>query len=251
METEKQTEQPTVQPTVQQSEKKTVKKKKTKISKWFIFIKLYLTLYNFFQFLGYSYVILVILFKFVTQGHVLYENVGPIIKVLQLLQFLEVLNPLIGLTRGIPFVPFLQIFGRAVVLFWNVDIEPRIQAKPVVIYLIIIWSLVETVRYPFYLTQIYGKDVNMITWLRYTLWIPLYPAGFLCEYLIIYSNIPYFEETNKLSVTMPNEWNFAFHMPTFSRIHICLLMAAGMYLMKHMHRVRMARLQVLEELKVK
>ena len=32
---------------------------------------------------------------------------------------------------------------------------------------------------------------------RYTLWIPLYPLGFICEGVIALRNIPYFEETDK------------------------------------------------------
>ena len=32
---------------------------------------------------------------------------------------------------------------------------------------------------------------------RYTLWIPLFPLGFICEGVIALRNIPYFEETEK------------------------------------------------------
>ena len=44
------------------------------------------------------------------------------------------------------------------------------------------------------------------TWslFRYTIWIPLYPIGFICEGVIALRNIPYFEETEQFSVLLPN-----------------------------------------------
>ena len=39
---------------------------------------------------------------------------------------------------------------------------------------------------------------------RYTIWIPLYPIGFICEGVIALRNIPYFEETEQFSVLLPN-----------------------------------------------
>jgi hypothetical protein len=44
-------------------------------------------------------------------------------------------------------VPFLQVSGRAMVLFAMIEAEPRMQTKPVVFYLFIVWSLIEVVRY--------------------------------------------------------------------------------------------------------
>ena len=40
-------------------------------------------------------------------------------------------------------------------------------------------------RYPYYMTRVYNKDFGVVTWLRYTVWIPLYPMGFLCEGIVI------------------------------------------------------------------
>ena len=35
------------------------------------------------------------------------------------------------------------------------------------------------------MARVYDKDYGLITWLRYTIWIPLYPLGFLCEGVVI------------------------------------------------------------------
>ena len=56
--------------------------------------------------------------------------------------------------------------------------------------------------------------------LRYTIWIPLYPAGFICEGVIFLRNIPYYEETKKFTIELPNNFNFSFHFPTLLRFYL-------------------------------
>lgn len=36
-------------------------------------------------------------------------------------------------------------------------------------------------RYPYYALSVLNKEVWWLTWLRYTIWIPLYPTGITCE----------------------------------------------------------------------
>lgn len=210
--------------------------------------KVYLKLYNLFQFIGYTYVLTVMAIRYAKLDYDsvadTYEHVGPAMKFLQLLQYLEVMHPLFGYTRGGVLVPFLQVSGRAFVLFVMIEAEPRMHTKPVVFYLFVMWSMIEVVRYPYYISQLYKKDFYILTWLRYTMWIPLYPIGIICEAIVILRNIPYFEETQRFTVSLPNEWNFAFHMPTFLRVYLLFLTFPGMYfVMSHMHKLRTVKLK--------
>lgn len=210
--------------------------------------KVYLKLYNLFQFVGYMYVLTVMAIRYAKLDYDsvadTYEHVGPAMKFLQLLQYLEVMHPLFGYTRGGVLVPFLQVSGRAFVLFVMIEAEPRMHTKPVVFYLFVMWSMIEVVRYPYYISQLYKKDFYILTWLRYTMWIPLYPIGIICEAIVILRNIPYFEETQRFTVSLPNEWNFAFHMPTFLRVYLLFLTFPGMYfVMSHMHKLRTVKLK--------
>ncbi|XP_013140492.1 PREDICTED: very-long-chain (3R)-3-hydroxyacyl-CoA dehydratase [Papilio polytes] len=212
------------------------------------FKKVYLIVYNLFQFIGFTYVLAVMGVRYAKLEYDsvadTYEHVGSAMKFLQLMQYLEVMHPMFGYTKGGVLVPFLQISGRAFVLFVMIEAEPRMQTKPVVFYLFLIWGLIEVVRYPFYITQIYKKEIYLLTWLRYTLWIPLYPLGILCESIVILRNIPYFEETQKFSVSMPNEWNFAFHLPSLMRVYLLVLTFPGMFfVMSHMHKLRTVKLK--------
>lgn len=172
-----------------------------------------------------------------------YEYVGNPMKFIQILQFLEVMHPLFGYTDNSPMVPLLQVGGRAFILFCMIEAEPRMQSKPVIFYVFLAWSSVEVVRYPYYISRLFKVDIGILTWLRYTVWMPLYPLGFLCEGIIVLRNIPYFEETNRFTINLPNSWNFAFHFPTFLRLYLILLCLPGMYfMMSYMNKQRRKKL---------
>ena len=81
--------------------------------------------------------------------------------------------------------------------------------------------------------------------LRYTAWIPLYPAGFVCEGVIMLRNIPYFEETGLFSVALPNTFNFAFHFPTLLRTFLLFGFFPVLYtMMNYMYQLRCKRLKI-------
>ncbi|XP_044740677.1 very-long-chain (3R)-3-hydroxyacyl-CoA dehydratase [Chrysoperla carnea] len=209
--------------------------------------KVYLIFYNLCQFIGFAYIFTVMAIRYFRDGPDsmpgTYAAVGNAIKFVQLIQFLEVMHPMFGYTKGSPFPAFLQTGGRAVILFCMIEAEPRMQEKPVIFYLFFVWTLIELVRYPYYISQLYNKDIGFLTWLRYTIWIPLYPLGIVCEGVIILRNIPYFEETQKFTVSLPNTYNFAFHFPTVMRLYLLIFIIPVMYaLMSHMYKARVKKL---------
>jgi very-long-chain (3R)-3-hydroxyacyl-CoA dehydratase len=128
----------------------------------------YLGIYNLFQFIGFAYVLTVMYIRFYKSGAGVntiflvmklfnlnvalasmegtYEAVGPAMKFIQLMQFLEVLHPMFGYTKGAVLTPLIQVLGRAIVLFVMIESEPRMQTKPVVFYLFVVWSMIEVVR---------------------------------------------------------------------------------------------------------
>lgn len=211
------------------------------------FEKVYLIIYNLCQFVGFIYVLTVMGIMYSRDGPAsmkdTYAAVGNPMKFIQLLQFLEVMHPMFGYTKSSAFVSFIQVGGRAFILFCMIEAEPRMQTKPVVFYLFLVWSTVEIVRYPYYIMQLLNIDISFLTWLRYTIWMPLYPLGFVCEGIIILRNIPYFEETQKFTVSFPNTWNFAFHFPSFMRIYLLALCLPGIYtVITRMNQVRFKKL---------
>lgn len=207
------------------------------------FKKVYLVMYNLFQFVGFMYILVVMFIRYSRDGIEsmpgTYEAVGNAFKFVQLLQYLEVMHPIFRYTKGSALIPFLQVTGRNFVLFIMIDFEPRMMPKPVVFYLFIIWALIEIFRYPYYLTQLLKFEISILTWIRYTIWIPLYPLGVLCEGIIILRNIPYFTETGRFSLPLPNKYNLAFHMPTFLYLYLVFIILPGIFfIMNHMQKAR-------------
>ncbi|XP_047532428.1 very-long-chain (3R)-3-hydroxyacyl-CoA dehydratase [Vanessa atalanta] len=210
--------------------------------------KVYLVIYNLCQLIGFVYILCVMAIRYIKLDYDsvadTYQHVGSAMKFLQLMMFLEVMHPLFGYTKGGVLVPFLQVSGRAFVLFAMIDAEPRMQTKPVVFYLFLMWSIIEVIRYPYYIMQLYKKEIYILTWLRYTMWIPLYPLGIVCEATVILRNIPYFEETQRFTIAMPNEWNFTFHMPSMLKMYLLILACPGLYfVMTHMYKLRKIKLK--------
>ncbi|XP_011640369.1 very-long-chain (3R)-3-hydroxyacyl-CoA dehydratase [Pogonomyrmex barbatus] len=211
------------------------------------FAKVYLVIYNLCQFVGFIYVLAVMAVRYSRDGpdfmKETYLAVGTPVKFVQLLQFLEVMHSMFGYTKSSTLVSFLQTGGRTFILFLMIDAEPRMQTKPVVFYLFLIWGTVEIVRYPYYITQLLNIKISFLTWLRYTIWIFLYPLGFVCEGIVMLRNIPYFEETQKFTVSLPNIYNFTLHFPSVIRIYLLFLLLPGIYtVMSHMNQLRSRKL---------
>ncbi|KYN40613.1 3-hydroxyacyl-CoA dehydratase [Trachymyrmex septentrionalis] len=237
------------------------------------FAKVYLVIYNLCQFVGFIYVFAVMAIQYSRDGPAVisflrnvlltqqifadsmketYDAVGNPFKFIQLLQFLEVMHPLFGYTKNSMLVSFLQTGARAFILFFMIDAESRMQTKPVIFYLFLIWSTVEIIRYPYYITQLLNIQIAFLTWLRYTIWIPLYPLGFVCEGIIMLRNIPYFEETQKFTISLPNSYNFALHFPSLIRLYLLFLFIPGIYtVMSHMNKLRFRKLNNKSNIKKK
>lgn len=209
----------------------------------------YLIFYNLFQFIGFLYILIVIGIVWYRDDYektykMVYQRTGNAMKFCQLLQYLEVMHPIFGYTKGSPIFPFLQVSGRNFVLFMIIDAEQRIQTKPVILCLFICWSLIEIIRYPYYISSLVKYEYSLLTWLRYTIWIPLYPLGAFCEGIVLLRNIPHFEETKRYSVAMPNKWNFTFCMPTFITVYLLIGLIPGIFfMMRYMAKMREKKLK--------
>lgn len=152
------------------------------------FKKFYLTTYNTFMFLGFFGLLLTMFRAYYYEGPdsipKTYERVGATFRLIQFLQTLEIVHAAVGVVRSSPLSCALQILGRLTVLH-IVHFQPFLHDTPMVFYLFIVWSLVELIRYPFYVGQVQGFVPKPLKILRHTSWIPLYPLGFALEVLIL------------------------------------------------------------------
>lgn len=56
--------------------------------------------------------------------------------------------------------------------------------------MLLAWSVTEVIRYPFYFLSLLNIDVYALNWLRYTLFLVLYPLGAGSEAFLSFSTLP-------------------------------------------------------------
>jgi very-long-chain (3R)-3-hydroxyacyl-CoA dehydratase len=129
---------------------------------------MYLFCYTLFMFCGFLFTFAVINTHYAKDGEEFipkaYSYIGNVFKMLHLFMFLEVLHPVFGYTRGSVKDALLHVGGRNILLFIMLESEPRMQEKPVVLYLFIIYTIMELIRYPYYMLRTYDIDVGFLTW---------------------------------------------------------------------------------------
>ena len=76
--------------------------------------------------------------------------------------------------------------------------------------MLLAWCLTEVVRYSFYAVNLFNVNVQLLTWLRYTLFIVLYPMGVTGELWCYFDSLSYLKTSNVMRMEMPNDLNFTF-----------------------------------------
>ncbi|KAK2168286.1 hypothetical protein LSH36_18g03019 [Paralvinella palmiformis] len=203
-------------------------------SAWSDIKTIWLFVYNTFQWVGYSYVFLALCLHYMKFGEgsksEALDVVGSQLSVCQLASVLEVIHALTGLVRTGFVTPLVQIGGRNVLLFMIIIPEEKLQSDPVVWWLFLTWSAIELVRYPYYMLSSIGRESRIITWLRYTMWIPLYPLGFTLEGIILLKAIPIYDVSQRWSVDLPNSYNMSFSFPLFLKVYL-VIYVIGIYIL--------------------
>ena len=77
--------------------------------------------------------------------------------------------------------------------------------------MVLAWSITEIIRYSYYMVSLINLKIGLLTWLRYTLFIILYPLGAGSELLCVYKAFPDMSKTS-FDIEMPNAYNFTFRL---------------------------------------
>lgn len=187
--------------------------------------KTYLFTYNAGMWLAHLYVLLCLLYGCVSSSsEYLNEfwsrNFYPMLAC-TLFQYLDVVNSLCGITNAGYKSALMQITGRLVILVL-VHNNPKCSNWAPSLALMIVYCLSEQVRYPYYALNSLetNNEVGMLCltkllYLRYTVWMLLYPLGFINEGLILINSASYFYGTRKWSLDLPNMLNFSINFGAF------------------------------------
>jgi very-long-chain (3R)-3-hydroxyacyl-CoA dehydratase len=131
----------------------------------------------------------------------------------QVASVLEVLHAAFRLTKSPVSAALMQWVGRTHVLMAVTHAIPELQSTPAAGVLFMAWALTEVIRYPTYALSL--SCPRWLNWLRYTIFIPLYPIGALSEMKLMYDGIPTMRANQMYSITLPNALNFGFDYTTF------------------------------------
>jgi hypothetical protein len=149
--------------------------------------KHYLKAYNLTLFAGWS----VFLIYTVLHGFVLNTFSLTLLNICQFAALLEIAHAALKWTPSPVFTTALQIFSRIFVLHWLnvIPVESQIAFLGIngITVVSIAWGITEMVRYSHYFFSLLGKPVPALNYLRYTLFIVLYPLGITGEGMIMVS----------------------------------------------------------------
>ena len=147
------------------------------------------------------------------KGHLrdVYSEVQISLTIFQTLQLLEVVHCAIGLVPSSAFQTFIQIISRLMVV-WGI-LLPIVETRNAmgVPLLLFAWSFAEMTRYLYYALNIYNLVPYVLTWLRYSLFIVLYPVGVTGELLTMVAAYPLIRDRNLFAIHLPNFANFSFY----------------------------------------
>lgn len=177
-----------------------------------LFRRLYLTIYNWAVFLGWSQVLFLAVKTLKDSGHEhVYNAVEKPLQLAQTAAVLEILHGLVGLVRS-PITATLPQIGSRLYLTWIILYSfPEIRSHFLVTSLVISWSITEIIRYSFFgVKEVLGFAPSWLMWLRYSTFLLLYPTGISSEVGLVYFALPYIKGSEKYCLRMPNKWNFSF-----------------------------------------
>ncbi|XP_076684841.1 3-hydroxyacyl-CoA dehydratase 1 isoform X2 [Andrena cerasifolii] len=176
---------------------------------------LYLKTYNLVQVLGWCYIFFIFSqhdFPTKSVANLWHSVKWPVI-IFQHAAFLEVMHAAIGLVKSNPALTTFQVLSRVIVVTGVLLATPdNYAASSLGLPLALAaWSITEIIRYSYYFMNLIDYTPYLLTWLRYTLFIGLYPIGVTGELMCIYAAVNYAKSHPEAwSYLLPNAWNFTF-----------------------------------------
>jgi len=150
-------------------------------------MKSYLKLYNLILAIGWA----ALLILYILNGCKLNEVGLLLLNICQFAAVLEIIHAAMKIVSS-PVVTTIKQLGSRFMVVVLIDLlksEEYINVAGVTgLHLIMFaWGITEIVRYSFYFSGLIGKEVKLLVFLRYTLFLVLYPMGVTGELLIILS----------------------------------------------------------------
>lgn len=149
-------------------------------------VKAYLVVYNLASAAGWAYVLYICFVAYYAGNSAteLWEKLNGPLTIVQTGALMEVVHALIGVVPSPVFTVAMQVSSR-ILLVWGIT-RPYVDAQAhwSLYQMCISWGLVEVPRYLFYVrAQFSGEMPYALFWLRYSLFMVLYPTGISGEWM--------------------------------------------------------------------
>jgi len=143
---------------------------------------------------------------------------GLLVTVFQAAALLETGHSLLGLVKSSPLNNLLFWLGRSH-CWLLVLLRPELRVTPATAVVVLAWSLADVVRFSWAFSGCLQSERPSalhaaLTWLRYTLFLPLFPCGLVAEVLLMRAVIPA-AKGGFLSLKLPNAANVALRYDLF------------------------------------
>ena len=153
----------------------------------------YLILYNFLQLCGWSCFFFKVTNYLINSKPLqeIYSNSYLILECCQYGAFLEIIHSIIGLVKSSIFATSIQIIGRIIIVVILQFFQSAVSQGYFLIYFA--WSIVEIVRYTYYIMNLLQKDFfkfnipYILIWCRYSFFVVLYPIGVSGEMITVWN----------------------------------------------------------------
>ena len=154
---------------------------------------LYLILYNFLQFCGWTFFFLKVTNNLMLSKSLeeIYSSTHIILEICQYGAFLEIIHSLIGIVKSSIFATSIQIIGRIIIVVILSNFPSAVSKGYLLLYFA--WSIIEIIRYIYYIMSLYQKESHnfnipyILIWCRYSFFIVLYPIGVSGEMLTVWN----------------------------------------------------------------
>jgi very-long-chain (3R)-3-hydroxyacyl-CoA dehydratase len=205
----------------------------------------YLGAYNGVQFVAWGLVLVHAVQALLQQGVGLggvFRATKVDVSIAQALTVLETLHSLVGLVRSPVSANLMQFAGRSHCLLAT-TLLPQLHGTVASALLVLTWSVSDVVRYAWAFSGcVFIKPPRLLTYLRYTLFMVLYPLGAMAEWALLYAALPAARDGFG-KVLLPNTWNFGFDYHTFLLIVLACYGPLFLQLYSHMLRQRGKKLK--------
>jgi len=173
----------------------------------------YLVLYNVAQTIGWSLMGYNMVQYFVeNQTNVgLYNHISQMLMVFQSAAILEIFHAYTKIVPSNTAMTAMQVFSRVTLVWCVMGQIVGVRNSIGVSLLLAAWTLTEIIRYSYYVFGLFDNIPYILMWLRYSLFVFLYPLGVTGELWTIYDSLGPVAADKILSIAMPNKYNFVFN----------------------------------------